>query len=311
MTEIKFYSLNDFNSIMFDNFEYKLPSSVYDIINDLTLKLGITNNNNVSVKKEDRIRKMKSPSSYTKTEENWEHIKPFKATVIIENKDGLEKTMNEIRICLNKISAKNYETNKNTMLELMGEFIENSPELEKIANIIFDIASTNKFFSEIYAELYKCLLEKYEIFRVVLNSFLEKFTHSMRNIQYVDQKNDYDAFCKYNKMNDYRKASSVFIVNLVKKNVLDKELLLKLINEIQDDLFSFIDIENKTNEVDEITENIFLLISESHSFMKTMEEWKNVVSNVEIFSKYKAKEHNSLSSRAIFKYMDIMDKLKM
>lgn len=311
MTETTFYPLNEFNTIMFDNFQYKLPDSVYDIINDLTLKLGITNNNNVSVKKDDRIRKMKSHSSYTKTEENWEHIKPFKATVIIENKDGLEKTMNEIRICLNKISIKNYETNKNTIVELMGDFVDNSPELEKIANIIFDIASTNKFFSEIYAELYKCLLEKYEIFKIVLNHFLENFTHSMRNIQYVDQKNDYDAFCKYNKTNDYRKASSVFIVNLVKKNVLEKELLLKLINEIQDDLFNFIDTENKTNEVDEITENIFLLISESHSFMKTTEEWKDVLSNVEKLSKYKAKEHNSLSSRAIFKYMDIMDKVKL
>jgi len=304
-TQIQYYDLNQYSTIMFESYHYKLPSSIYDTINDLRNKLGIT----IPIKKEEKNYKTKI--SYVKTEENWEHIKPFKATVIIENKDGVEKTMNEIRICLNKISTKNYETNKNTIMELMDVFVENSPELEKIANIIFDIASTNKFFSEIYAELYKCLLEKYNIFSIVLNSFLDKFALSMHNIQYVDQRNDYDAFCKYNKMNDYRKASSVFIVNLVKKNVLEKELLFKLINEIQQDLLQFIDDENKINEVDEITENLFLFITESHSIMKTTEEWKNIISNVEVLSKYKVKERLGLSSRAIFKYMDIMDKVKV
>jgi hypothetical protein len=213
---------------------------------------------------------------------------------------------------LNKISAKNYETNKNNIIGLMDSLVENSDELEKIANIIFDIASTNKFFSEIYAELYKSLIEKYEIFRTVLNVFLEKFTDSMKNIHYVDQTIDYDAFCKYNKMNDARKATSVFIVNLVKKNIIEKEILLKLINEIQEDLLLFIDQENKSNEVDEITENIYLLISESHTIMKDKEEWnQQVIYRIQTLSECKVKEHKSLSSRAIFKYMDMMDKVKM
>jgi hypothetical protein len=308
MSNIQYYHLNDFHSIMFDNYQYKLPETIQSIITDLTLKLGITN----SIKKSDKMEKIHKIKSNPKIEENWEHIKPFKATVIIENKEGSEKIINEIRICLNKISAKNYETNQSKIIELMDSLVENSDELEKIANIIFDIASTNKFFSEIYAELYKSLIEKYEIFRTILKLFLEKFTDSMKNIYYIDQTIDYDAFCKYNKMNDARKATSVFIVNLVKKNIIEKEVLLKLINEIQTDLLLLINEENKVNEVDEITENIYLLVSESHSIMKDKEDWnEKIIHNIQTLSQCKAKECKSLSSRAIFKYMDMMDKVKM
>ena len=302
MTQTLHYNLNEFNSILFDNFQYKLKQSIYDTINDLSIKLGITTNQ----KKDDRVRKVRPTN---KTEETWEHIKPFKATVVIENKEG---SMNEIRICLNKISTKNYETNKNLIIELMDSLVENPIELEKIANAIFDIASTNKFFSEIYADLYKCLIEKFQIFRDVLNVFLYKFTDSMRNIKYVDQKDDYDAFCKYNKSNDFRKATSVFIVNLVKKDVLEKEFLLKIIIEVQNILLEYIDIENKTNEVDEITENIFLMVTESHSIMKTNELWNSqVIMTIQTLSKLKVKEKKSLSSRAMFKCMDIMDRVKI
>jgi hypothetical protein len=134
----------------------------------------------------------------------------------------------------------------------------------------------------------------------------------MRSIQYVDQTEDYDAFCKYNKMNDSRKATSVFIVNLVKKNILPQELLLKLIIDVQSIVLEYIELENKVNEVDEITENLFLLISESDSVMKTTEEWTSkVITTIQSLSKLKVKEKKSLSSRAIFKYMDIMDKVKV
>lgn len=296
------YNLNDFNSILFDNFQYKLEDSTYEVINQLTSILGIKL---VVEKKEFSKSKSRNP---VKMDEQWEHMKPFKPTVI-ENNEG---SMNEIRICLNKISVKNYDTNKLRIIELMDSLTENSIELEKIANNIFDIASTNKFFSEIYAELYKCLIERFPIFREVLNTFLEKYTLSMKDIQYVDQKEDYDSFCKYNRMNDSIKATSVFIVNLVKKGVLEQELLLKLIIEIQGFLFEYIDTENKVNEVDEMTENIFLLVSESHSMMKMNEQWKTeIINTIQQLSILKPKQKKSLSSRAVFKYMDIIDKTKM
>jgi retron-type reverse transcriptase len=49
-------------------------------------------------------------------------------------------------------------------------------ELEKIANAIFDIASTNKFYSEMYAKLYKELIQLYPVFQKVMDIFLQKYS---------------------------------------------------------------------------------------------------------------------------------------
>jgi hypothetical protein len=75
-------------------------------------------------------------------------------------------------------------------------------------------------------------------------------------------------------------------------------------------VLSYVDVENKTNEIDEITENIFLLISSSEKSLIECDKWNIIVENVKTSSQYKAKEHLSISSRAIFKYKDINDLFK-
>jgi hypothetical protein len=180
----------------------------------------------------------------------------------------------------------------------------------KIANYIFEIASTNKFFSEIYASLYKELTTRYDIFQNILSDFVSTFTDRIKEIQYVDQNADYDAFCANNKINDARKATAVFIVNLMKKDVLQKDLLVVTINSVIDIVLEYIELEDKVNQVEEITENIFLLVSESQIFLKDIFEWNNILEKIRGISQLKVKDKKSLSSRAIFKYMDIMDKIK-
>ena len=101
--------------------------------------------------------------------------------------------MNSIRSCLNKLSEKNYDTNKIELLELIDNL--ESEQLTIVANNIFDIASTNKFYSKIYAKLYKELLNKFTIFDEILQNFISVFTETMKNIQYVEQNKNYDEFC--------------------------------------------------------------------------------------------------------------------
>lgn len=338
MTTI-YYSLNDFNTIIFDN-GYSLSADVLKIIYDLNHKLGVsnerkpiernhTNHGNISRDRQhNRNRKQSSVfSTDGRSEEAWETLRSFKATVVEKKTDGIEKTINDIRICLNKISQKNYEAILGLILDLISEtqkpnvdisedktfekLTESTSEsMKKIANYIFEIASTNKFFSEIYASLYKELTTRYDIFQNILSDFVATFTDRIKDIQYVDQNADYDAFCANNKINDARKATGVFIVNLVKKEVLPKSDLLFLINSIIDIVLEYIETPDKVNQVEEITENIFLLFCESYSFMKDMSEWENVLEKIKSISQMKAKEKTSLSSRAVFKYMDIMDKIK-
>jgi hypothetical protein len=311
------YSLNDFNSILFNN-EYKLDKSILQIISDLNNKLGVYGSFERPIQKDDkpirnRNRKNAVFANEGRTEEAWETLRTFKATVVEKKTVGIEKTLNDIRICLNKISQKNYDAIEGLLLESIELIFntENSEEsMKKIAHHIFDIASSNKFFSEIYARIYKVLVSKYTIFQTILSDFVSLFITKLNDIKYVDQNTNYDEFCANNKINDSRKATSVFIVNLVKIEVLPKTDLLVLINSILDIILEYIEIPDKLNQVEEITENIYLFVCDSYLFMKDMDEWNNVFEKIQSISQMKVKEKSSLSNRTVFKYMDIMDKIK-
>ena len=64
---------------------------------------------------------------------------------------GIDKKVDEIRSLLNKITSINYDKIKPKIDELVNHVINNNDENEinKIGNFIFDIASTNKFYSEV------------------------------------------------------------------------------------------------------------------------------------------------------------------
>jgi len=316
-----YYSLNDFNEILFsESMVYKLQDETVKMIENLAQILGVSltstsNNNTMNVAttgaKYDYLnKKSRKPNSVVagskkEMEDSW--LQPvFKATVI-EKKEG---TMPEIRTCLNKLSEKNYETNKPILLELIRK--EDPSQLEIVANNIFDIASTNKFFSEIYSKLYKELLKEFDIFDDILQRFVTTFCDTMCNITYVDPNKNYDDFCAYNKKNDARKATSMFITNLVKKEVLSVETLADIIIKIQTIMNEYMESTNRTNEVEEITENLFLLITPNIVLLKAnaLDKWSNVLANIQRIAECKAKDHASLTSRAIFKHLDMLESLK-
>lgn len=316
------YTLNDYNAIMFGSYKndisneeipmtYTLPSSVINIIKLLSNKFGT----DIGEKEKEKEKGKRLRYHQKPTEDSWINPSGFKPTTIIDKPIGTDKLMNDIRASLNKISNKNYDTNRDIIIGLLNDLVsekkENTEtELAKIGNNIFDIASTNKFFSEIYANLYKDISEKFpEIFNSILLLFLEGFTNTMKTIRYVDQKENYDDFCKYNKENDKRKATSMFITNLVKNNVIEPQVLIQIIQTIQTNLNTYMNEENCINEVEEIIENIFILLTNNTTFLKSCENTEIIVF-IQNLSKLKPKDLPSISSRSIFKCLDIIDKLK-
>lgn len=323
------YSLQEYSDIIFAGYDYSLPENVNSIIKKLIVEFGVSspttdnatdnkfkktgffNNNNIKNKKKtDSI------------DDVWEKTKAFKATVI-EKKEGIEKSINDIRICLNKISNKNYETHRDSIIEYIEQIRKPSDDssdeedvdstikdINLISTAIFDIASTNKFYSELYARLYKELLEKFPMFYDNMNNVINSYQDDIHKIQLVDPNVDYDKFCDNNKLNDKRKALSAFIVNLMKQSVIDKSIVSNIILYLQDIVIKNADIHNMVYEIEEITENLFIFITSSVNELNSHESWEKIKSNVVMISNYKAKEHLSISSRAIFKYMDILDKIK-
>jgi hypothetical protein len=293
----------------------------------------ITNNfntysNNVQY---NNIRKNENANTST-TDETWtrtEIIADFKTTKL-EKKEGIEKKINEIRILLNKISQKNYETIKNNIFELIENILkerneiieipiisdvsytitesELNIELYKVSQFIFDIASTNKFFSEIYANLYKELNDKYSIFKEILNIFIFNFKDSIQYFSYCDPNENYDKYCNFVKDSDKKKSTTTFIIMLLNRSLISLEIVIELIDFFKNIILNYIDTPNKTNEVDEIIEIVYILISLGKFKLQNHDTWKELIKPIYDISNMKIKEHISISTRSIFKLQSLFER---
>ena len=329
------YTLQDYSDVLFTGYKYELPENTQNIIKNLTKELGVViaaaaiAAATVTQKPDDYFKQSnphynkRNKSDYRfkqrneRSDESWKGAPVFKATKI-EKKEGADLLMNEIRVCLNKISNKNYEQQRDAIFKCIQEVLEEQDgevqlkNVKMIAQSIFDIASSNKFYSEIYAGLYRELIEKYAFFSEYISNVITEYYEGIDKIEFVDSNKDYDKYCENNKLNDKRKAMSTFIVNLMKQQILNKNEVLELIISIQNKIIENIDVEGKTNWIDEVTENLYILISlvaqDQDTVIGSIEEQVSTIrSNIELFSKYKVKDHKSISSRAVFKYMDILE----
>jgi hypothetical protein len=219
---------------------------------------------------------------------------------------------------LNKLSEANYDNQKEAIIRCIEKCLhfEDQTDEEKNENIktiviaIFNVASTNKFFVKLYARLYKELVNTYEVFQDHLMIQLSNYSNSIKDIKYSDPDTDYEAYCLNNKENEKRKSFGVFLVFLMKEKLIPVLRILNIIVAFQTAVIEYVDLQDKTEIVDEITETLFLLLKEGKdTFVECKAEWiwKFVIKqNVETFSKYTKKDKKSLSSRAIFKYMDMV-----
>tara|TARA_Y100000768_G_scaffold388225_1_gene382887 strand:+ start:2576 stop:3505 length:930 start_codon:yes stop_codon:yes gene_type:complete len=304
---ISVYNLEDFNSIKNKGFEYHLDSSVLDIIQTISKQVGSPE----YIKTPNFVK-----SKRIINDENWEKIiikKPINTT-----KTKQEIYIDSIRININKITSKTYD---NIILKIIND-IENIENIEndennsdcdnrdlfnKIGEIIFVIASTNIFYSNIYAKLYKDLMLKFSFMNYILNDNFEKFSDMYKNIEYCDANIDYDKYCEINKNNDKRRALCMFYVNLMKLQVITKESIIKLILGVQNNVNDRVNIETNKPFIDELSELIFILVTNSKCELSDQKQWDEISSNIKSISKMKQSINVGLTNKSIFKHMDILD----
>jgi hypothetical protein len=331
MTELIRYSLQDFNNIIFDGFNFKLPEETNKLISSLTIEVGSpsyiktpifqkkdhsnskTNSNNSSVLSTGSFNKKKKNGnkSVEVTDDDWETLRTFHATKI-EQKVGLDGQIDIIRSHLNKMSDKNYNELKDKIIEIIDQLILNNITNEDLLNVsssIFDIASANRFYSKLYADLYSELIKKYSIMQDVFENSLLTFVEVFNTIEYVDPDVDYNQFCKINKINERRKALSAFFVNLSNNNIISIDRVIQVICDMLKQVNTFILQENKKNEVDELTENISILCTKKilENTNDSNIDGLTIIQTIEKLSKSKVKTYPSLSNKSIFKYMDLIE----
>lgn len=256
--------------------------------------------------------------------ENWETVRTVFKTTVIEkaNDEGVDKLIQDIRSCINKISSKNYDKQSTNIIEYIDKCVENKDEssetnnkenLKKIANFIFSVASTNKFYVDLYATLYVELIEKYDVFQELLLNYLNTYVNTLKDLRAVDPNQNYELYCQYIKQNEMRRASSVFIVRLVEKGKIPVLRLLNIMVSFQEQSNEMIKTDDNDNDVHEIAETLYLFIQEGKKVFNECKDewiWKFVIlPHVQNMCQSKTKGFKSVSSRTLFKYMDIQDLL--
>jgi hypothetical protein len=295
------YSLRQIYDIA-NGVQLDIPDAIFVKINDLCVKVGapqMTSKHFEKKKKPVRGNKMVESSA-----EEWERDK-FQATKI-ETKIGIEADINELRLFLNKLTNKTYLDLKDKITHKVGAICETASEedLDKVKKILYDICSTNRFYSSIFADLFVDLCSHYgwlaDYFQMKLSQLREEY----RNIQYVDSDVDYDGFCEMNKQNERRRSVTTFYVNLTNNLFISFDHLEQLLGELLQDILTLIHTPGKKNEVDELTEIVFLLVHERASDEFPNESMRDTL---ESLASSKAKDFVSLSNKAIFKCMDLVE----
>lgn len=273
------------------------------------------NNNNQFNKK----RNNKNKNVEIKDDSEWERVAPLKNTNIVVQREGIDGSINQIRINLNKITDKNYLSISEKITEIIDDLVLKEitdEDFNKVGTNIFEIASNNRFYSKIYADLYSNLIKKYEVMKKIFQTNCNEYFKLFENVEYVDSTEDYDKFCENNKINESRKSISAFFLNLVKNKVMTRTKLFIIIVKLFEDIINYISIEGKVNEVNELVENVVILY-EPTIFSKFKDELifndktETIIQVIKKLAQSKNKEYPSLSMKTKFKFMSFVEDNKL
>jgi len=345
----KQYTIQDFNDILAAGFSYDLKdSNVIELISSLANKVGaptyiktpvfpkrekptgeqieLQETSSLSSSSLSNRRARNKPSQIS--DDDWGMIRTFQKTEM-KKTEGIEKRIDAIRSLLNKLTDATYGVIEPEILSEVNKIIRGEEDEEaggnnnggalvieeeninKIAHSIFNTASSNMFYSALYAKLFKQLVQCHDIFTNVFEKSYSEFVGLFKKVEYVDPNVDYNKFCEVTKMNDKRKAMSMFIINLMKEGMLEADSVVEIIVELQEMVNSYIKQANKMNELEELNENLFILLTNGKNVLSSHEKWDSIVSHIKFLSilKVKMKEYPSVNNKLIFKNMDILEEL--
>lgn len=232
---------------------------------------------------------------------------------------GHDKTFNEIRAMINKLSSKTVANQKPIVLDAIAKFlfgIDDDEARLQYTRKLAELLVSNPFLVQVYVDIYADLCHpdfpyKDDFAHLLYKVFPQEYVESLHQLQAVKEEADYDAFCEYNKRNDSRKARATFFNEAAKKQLVAgghllfaKTQLLTLVDDILASVCENMQREGRVHEVEEMTENVAVLLAGLSS------RTDKIDSCIHDLVERKPKEYSSWSSRALFKYMDLKSHLK-
>lgn len=130
---------------------------------------------------------------------------------------------------LNKFSVANYDEIKSFLCQILDSGETNF--LKDFMKLVFQKATTEEIFCPLYAKLISELSERYKF---LLTEMVILYKEYMAIFEEVSEKDivNYDELIKRTSEKKYRLGYSQFLAELVKYNVLDRDLLIQTIRTI-------------------------------------------------------------------------------
>jgi hypothetical protein len=304
------YSLKDFENIAWTN-KFVLPAESIALINSLSNQVAspdYVRTPKFTATDRPMYKKKKRHNQEDLKSEDWETIRNFKKTELVKN-EGIEKEIDSIRLLINKLTEKSYAVIIEKMFTTLDELSENkeydTAAVDRIGYAIFNMATSNKFNSNVYAKLCNALNNKYEFMVPIISNHISEFMKLFDNMVFVDPTDNYDKFCNMNIENEKRRAMSLFLTSLYKNDVITLDFVFDNIVNIQTKLMDMKNDESKQMENNELVENLFTLITNLDS-PSSSDKWASILVNI---NDIKTTKYAGITSKCKFKHMDLIDSI--
>jgi hypothetical protein len=311
-TSVYTYPIDLFHSL--DIGSYTLPHETVQHILQLTTQVSAPTYQTTPVFPKKNYQKRKPKQNQQISNEDWGAIRNFKTTEINNTPNYISECLNKVRLSLNKLAKKTYNTEKEEMFNTIGLLIDheesNNDTMITVGQSIFDIASSNTFYSAIYSNLYKDLTEKHTIFSTILEQNLNKMKIIYNVIEWADSNGDYTVYCDVNDKNDKRLALSLFFSNLAKIELIPMESINEIILCLQNKIDEQKDCDCKENVIYEITKNLHIILTNIHESLRNYENgevFESVFEKITEISNMSNSQHKSISNKIIFENLDMVE----
>lgn len=305
------YTLAFYEDMNLQNELFALPDVTMNDINVLHLHMGVQNLP-VKNKTVDNPSKRNRPDSG----ELWKKKEEFTATVIVK-KEGYESCIGDLKKYLNKLTSANYDAQIESIIETMKSVMlidadetKTQECMTRMIDVLVQVACNNKYYSMLYAQVYERLAGLYSHILDEKVRIYDNFLSSLQGIEVGDPNVDYDKFCEITKKNDERRALMLFIINMYKLGGYNMQQLSHIVSVIDEMIHSHIHDSKFIEYTNELTEVMNMFVTNMVTDIKDCNEWAFVKDRIMDYSKYKTKNYPGMSSRTIFKYMDMIDLFK-
>ena len=226
----------------------------------------------------------------------------------INSIDDFQKTLNNGRKLLNKLSSNNYKKISQEFLcfynIIKKQYNEDKDNLNKINDFIFELLIYGNFlFINDYYNLFILLVDNNEYFSYLLNYNINK----LLSINNYFSKLDVESI-SFSKNLDKLKSFILFYCLCFNKFILPSDLLIKTVNNLQNQIISNIENANSKYNNEIYSEFIFIIIKNCFNLLKNennLDDYKNILEKINNIINKKNNIPLDLNNKIIFKHMDI------